>query len=160
MPLPDKEDIKCFGFIAIIILVIIFGTFYYHYVIRFVLMVFFYWFISIPSIIIAISSADFISRKIMLKKSYLTINNVDTQEVFRRSTGENPLRNGKMTKSYKHWLIKKVEIPKYKFKYRAQVSPNDINGLILLVIFLVAMSLIVLAIYASIFPDYRVPLAW
>lgn len=160
MPLPNKEDIKCFFFIGIMIFAIALATFYYPYVIRFVIMLFFYWFISIPVIVISLSSIDFIVRQLKLRKAYKAINTVEVQELFKNSTGENPLKNGKLTQPYKNWLIQKVAIPKYNYSYRSRFSPGDINGLILLIIVLVALVIIFLAIYASVFPDYRIPIKW
>lgn len=160
MPLPDKEDIKCFVFMGVIIFAMVLATFFYPYVIRFIAMLFLYWFISIPVIVISISSIDFIVRRIKLRKAYKAINTVEVQEAFKNSTGVNPLKNGKLTKTYKDWLIQKVAIPKYKYSYRSRFSPGDINGLILLIIVLVAIVIIFLIIYASVFPRYRIPFKW
>lgn len=160
MKLPDKEEWKCWIFISVMILAIIFGTYYYVFIYRFVLLLVFYWFISIPLILITISSADFISRKMRIKKDYLAIDSVKIQESFKDSTGINPIEKGKMTKPYKQWLIKKVEVPKLKYKYRLRFSPGDFNSLILLIVFLITITIIFLAIYAAIFPDYRVPIVW
>ena len=160
MPLPSKEDIKCFVFIGVILFAMVLATFFYPYVIRFVIMLFFYWFVSIPVIAISISSIDFIGRRIKLRKAYKAINTVEVQEAFKNSTGDNPLKSGKLTKSYKEWLIQKVAIPKYKYSYRSRFSPRDVNGLIILIIVFVIIVIIFITIYATVFPDYRIPFRW
>ncbi len=160
MPLPSKEDTKCFAFIGVIIISIMVATFYFQFVIRFVLLVFFYWYISVPIIIISFSSIDFAFERVRIKKAYLAINSVETQEFFKGSSGENPLEKGKLTKSYKNWLIEKVAIPKHKIKTRTRFSPRDITGLIVLIIILTAIIFIFLAIYSALFPDYRLPIVW
>ncbi|MFW9874203.1 MAG: hypothetical protein ACFFG0_13950, partial [Candidatus Thorarchaeota archaeon] len=63
MSLPDKEDLKCYAFIIVVILLLLLTTFFYQYVVRFVLLTVFYWYVSIPAIIISISSIDFASRR-------------------------------------------------------------------------------------------------
>jgi len=155
MPLPDKEDLGCYAFIITTIVLIILATTYFQYVIRFVLLIFFYWYIAIPIIIISYSSIDFFSRRVRIKKAYNTINSVEIQESFKKSSGENPLKNGKLTKAYKNWLIQKIVHPKYKIKIRTRASPKDIKGLIILIILLIVMILVFLMFYAAIFPDYR-----
>ncbi len=160
IPLPNKEDVKCFIFIAVMIFLIALATFYYYYVIRFVLIVVFYWYISIPIIVICFSSFDFISNRILIKKAYDAVNTAETQEYFKNSSGENPLKDGKLTKSYKKWLIQKIATPKYKVKTKVRFSPSDIKGLIILIIILIVILIAFLAIYQAIFPDYRVPMVW
>ena len=160
MLIPSKEDIKCFAFIGVMIFSIILATFYFQYVVRFVLLIFFYWYISIPIIIISFSSIDFAFKKVRIKKAYTTINSAESQEFFKESSGENPLENGKLTKPYKNWLIQKVAIPKYKLKTRTRFSPRDIRGLAILIIILIVMIVIFLALYSLIFPDYLVPIGW
>lgn len=160
MRLPDKEDLKCYVFIIISIFLLTLATFYFQYVIRFTLLVFFYWYISIPLIIISSSSIDFLSRRVRIKNAYESINSVEVQESFRKLSGEYPLKNGQLTKAYKKWLIQKVEIPKYKIKRRSRASPKDIKGLIVLIILLIVIIFVLLIIYAEIFPDYRLPIAW
>jgi len=160
MPLLSRDDIKCFAFIGVIIFSIILGTFYFQFVIRFVLLIFFYWYISIPIIIISFSSIDFAFKRERIKKAYTTINSAEIQEFFKESSGENPLENGKLTKSYKNWLIQKVAIPKYKLKTRTRFSPQDITGLAILIIILIVIVIIFLGIYSIIFPDYLVPIGW
>ncbi len=160
MTLVDKEDFKCYAFMCVIVLLILLATFNYPYIIRFVLLIVFYWYISIPTIIISLSSIDFAIRKVKIRKAYKSLNSVDFQESFKRSLGENPLKDGKLTKAYKKWLIQKRHVPKYKIKSRFRFSPEDIKGFILLIIFLVVVIIVFLAIYAAIFPDYLLPLAW
>jgi len=160
MPLPDKEDLKCYIFIGVTIFLIALATFYYQYIIRFVLLLFFYWYISIPVIIICFSSIDFVYKRVEIKKAYNAKNSVEFQEYFKESFGENPLKNGKPTKSYKDWLIQKGATPKYKIKTKVRFSPRDINGLIFLIIFLIVIIVVFLAIYATIFPDYRLATTW
>ena len=160
MPLPDKEDLKCYAFIIVTILLIILTTFYFQYIIRFVLLIVFYWYISIPAIIISLSSIDFAIRRVAIKKAYKSINSVEFQESFKKLSGENPLKNGKLTKTYKNWLIQKVKIPKYKIKSKFRFSPEDIKSFIILIIFLIVAIIVFLAIYAAIFPEYRLPMAW
>ncbi|MFX0034958.1 MAG: hypothetical protein ACFE9I_04870 [Candidatus Hermodarchaeota archaeon] len=160
IPLPNKEDVKCFIFIAVMIFLIALATFYYYYVIRFVLFVVFYWYISIPIIVICFSSFDFISNRILIKKACDAVNTAEIQEYFKNSSGENPLKDGKPTKSYKKWLIQKIATPKYKVKTKVRFSPSDIKGLIILIILLIVILIAFLAIYQAIFPDYRVPMVW
>ena len=160
MRLPSKEDTKCFAFIGVLILSIVVATFYFQLVIRFVLLLFFYWYISIPILIISFSSIDFAYRRVRIKKAYMAINSEEAQEFFKGSSGENPLENGKITKPYKNWLIQKVATPKYKLKTRTRFSPRDIKGLVVLIIILIAIILVFLTIYSMIFPDYRLPVAW
>lgn len=160
MPLPDKEDLKCYAFIITSIVLIALATFNFQYVIRFTLLIFFYWYISIPIIIISFLSIDFFNNRVRIKKAYNTINSVEIQESFKKLSGNNPLKNGKLTKAYKNWLIQKVEGPKLKIKIRSRGSLKDIKGLIILIILLIVIILVFLAIYAEIFPDYRLPLAW
>ena len=160
MPLPSKEDIACFAFIGLLIFSIILATFYFPYVIRFVLLLFFYWYITIPVIIISFSSIDFAVKRVKIKNAYSAINSEEVQEYFKEASGENPLKNGKLTKSYKNWLIQKVAIPKFKFKTGTRFSPGDIKGLIFLIIILIAIIVVFLVIYSSIFPNYRLPLEW
>ena len=160
MPLVDKEDFKCYAFMCVIVLLILLATFYYPYIIRFVLLIVFNWYISIPTIIISLSSIDFAIRKVKIRKAYNSLNSVEYQESFKRSTGENPLKNGKLTKAYKKWLIQKRYVPKYKIKSRFRFSPEDIKGFILLIIFLVVVIIVFLAIYATIFPEYLLPIKW
>jgi len=158
--LPSREDTKCFAFIGVLIFSILLATFYFQFVIRFVLLIFFYWYISIPIIIISFSSIDFAFRRARIKKKYMAINSKETQEFFKGSSGENPLENGKLTNSYKNWLIQKVATPKYKIKNRTRFSPRDIRGLVVLIIILIAIILVFLTIYSMIFPDYRLPVVW
>jgi len=160
MPFSDKEDLKCYAFILVMLLLIILTTFYYQYVIRFVLLLVFYWYISIPVIIISLSSTDFTIRRVKIIKNYKAINSIEFQESFKKMTGENPLKNGKLTKSYKNWLIQKVKIPKYKPRSKFRFSPEDAKGFVILIIFLIIAIIVFLAIYAAIFPEYRLPLAW
>ena len=160
MPIPDKEDLKCYVFIIVVMLLILLATYYFQYIIRFVLLIFFYWYISIPVIIISLSSIDFAIRRVGIRKAYNSINSAEFQESFKKLSGENPLENGKLTKSYKNWLIQKVAIPKYKLKTRTRFSPRDIRGLAILIIILIVMIAIFLAIYSLIFPDYLVPIGW
>ena len=160
MTIVDKEDIKCYAFMFVVVLVILLATYYYTYIIRFVLLIVFYWYISIPTIIISLSSIDFAIRKVKIRKAYNSLNSVEYQESFKRSTGENPLQNGKLTKTYKKWLIQKRYVPKYKVKSKFRLSPEDIKGFILLIIFLVVVIIVFLAIYAAIFPDYLLPIKW
>lgn len=160
MPLPDKEDLKCFAFIIVVILLLILTTFYFQYIIRFVLLIVFYWYISIPTIIISLSSIDFAIRRVAIRKAYKSINSVEFQEFFKKLSGENPLKNGKLTKTYKNWLIQKITIPKFKIKSKFRFSPEDIKGFIILIIFLMVAIIVFLVIYAAIFPDYRLPMAW
>ena len=160
MTLPDKEDLKCYAFIIILILLILLATYYYQYVVRFVLLVVFYWYISIPVLIISLSSMDFAIRKVGIRKAYNSMNSVEYQESFKKTSGENPLKNGKLTKTYKKWLIQKRTIPKYKIKSRFRFSPEDIKGFIVLIIFLIVVIIVFLAIYATIFPDYLLPIKW
>ena len=160
MPLVDKEDFKCYAFMCVIVLLILLATFYYPYIIRFVILIVFNWYISIPTIIISLSSIDFAIRKVKIRKAYNSLNSVEYQESFKRSTGENPLKNGKLTKAYKKWLIQKRYVPKYKIKSRFRFSPEDIKGFILLIIFLVVVIIVFLAIYATIFPEYLLPIKW
>ena len=160
MSLVDKEDFKCYAFMCVIVLLILLATYYYTYIIRFVLLIVFYWYISIPTIIISLSSIDFAIRKVKIRKAYKSLNSVEYQESFKRSSGENPLKNGKLTKAYKKWLIQKRYVPKYKIKSKFRFSPEDIKGFILLIIFLVVVIIVFLAIYAAIFPNYLLPLAW
>jgi hypothetical protein len=160
MPLPEKEDLKCYIFIAVMIFLIALATFYYYYIIRFVLLIVFYWFVSIPLIIICLTSIDFTSKRLQIKKAFDTMNSVEYQEYYKEISGENALKNGKPTKSYKNWMTEKVAIPKYKIKTHVRFSPGDINGLILIVIILAILIIIFLMIYAAIFPDYRIPTAW
>jgi len=160
MPLPDKEDLKCYAFIIVTILLIILTTFYFQYIIRFVLLIVFYWYISIPVIIISLSSTDFAIRRVRIRKAYKSINSVEFQESFKKLSGENPLKNGKLTKTYKNWLIQKIKIPKFKIKSKFRFSPEDIKSFIILIIFLIVAIIVFLAIYAAIFPEYRLPMAW
>ena len=160
MPLPDKEDLKCYAFIIVVILLILLATYFYQYIVRFVLLIVFYWYISIPVIIISLSSIDFAIRRVGIRKAYNSINSVEYQESFKKLSGENPLKNGKLTKTYKNWLIQKIIIPKYKIKSKFRISPEDIKGFILLIIFLIVVIIVFLAIYAAIFPEYRLPLVW
>ncbi len=160
MPLPDKEDLKCYAFIIIVIILILLATYYYQYIVRFVLLVVFYWFISIPVLIISISSIDFALRKVGIRKAYNSMNSVEFQESFKKLSGENPLKNGKLTKTYKKWLIQKRTIPKFKIKSKFRFSPEDIKGFILLIIFLIVLTIVFLAIYAAIFPKYLLPIKW
>ena len=160
MPLPDKEDLKCYAFIIVVLLLILLATYYYPFIIRFVLLVVFYWYVSIPVIIISLSSIDFAIRRVGIRKAYNSINSVEFQESFQRSTGENPLKNGKLTKTYKNWLIQKVKIPKYKIKSKFRFSPEDIKSFVILIIFLIVAIIVFIAIYAAIFPEYRLPIAW
>jgi len=160
MPLPDKEDLKCYAFIIIVILLILLATYNYQYIVRFVLLVVFYWYISIPVLIISLSSMDFAIRKVGIRKAYNSMNSVEYQESFKKFSGENPLKNGKLTKTYKNWLIQKRTIPKYKIKSRFRFSPEDIKGLLLLIIFLIVLIIVFLAIYAAIFPEYLLPIKW
>ena len=160
MPLPDKEDLKCFAFIIVVILLLILTTFYFQYIIRFVLLIVFYWYISIPTIIISLSSIDFAIRRVAIRKAYKSINSVEFQEFFKKLSGENPLKNGKLTKTYKNWLIQKITIPKFKIKSKFRFSPEDIKSFIILIIFLIVAIIVFLAIYAAIFPEYRLPMAW
>ncbi len=160
MPLPDKEDLKCYAFIIVVILLILLATYFYQYIVRFVLLIVFYWYVSIPVIIISLSSIDFAIRKVGIRKAYKSINSVAFQESFKRVSGENPLKNGKLTKTYKKWLIEKQAVPKYKIKSRFRLSPEDIKGFIILIIFLIVLIIVFLAIYAAIFPEYLLPIAW
>lgn len=160
MPLVDKEDLKCYTFMFVVVLLLLLATFNYTYIVRFVLLVVFYWYISIPTIIISLSSIDFAVRKVGIRKAYISLNSVEFQEFFKKSSGENPLKDGKLTKAYKKWLIQKRYVPKYKIKSRFRFSPEDIKGFILLIIFLVVVIIVFLAIYAAIFPEYLLPLAW
>ena len=160
MPSVDKEDFKCYAFMCVVVLLILLATYYYTYIIRFVLLIVFYWYISIPTIIISLSSIDFAIRKVKIRKAYNSLNSVEYQESFKRSTGENPLKNGKLIKAYKKWLIQKRYVPKYKVKSKFRLSPEDIKGFILLIIFLVVVIIVFLAIYAAIFPDYLLPIKW
>ena len=157
---PDKEDLQCYAFIIGVILSILLATFYYQYLVRFVLLLFFYWYISIPVIIISLSSIDFTIRKVQIRKAYNSINSVQFQESFKKLSGENPLKNGKLTKTYKNWLIQKVKIPKIKQKSKFRFSPEDIKGFLILIIFLIVVIIVFLAIYATIFPDYLLPIKW
>lgn len=156
----DKEDFKCYAFMCVMVLLILLATYYYTYIIRFVLLIVFNWYISIPTIIISLSSIDFAIRKVKIRKAYNSLNSVEYQESFKRSTGENPLKNGKLTKAYKKWLIQKRYVPKYKIKSKFRLSPEDIKGFILLIIFLVVVIIVFLAIYAAIFPEYLLPIKW
>ena len=160
MPIADKEDFKCYAFMCVVVLLILLATFYYQYIIRFVLLVVFYWYISIPLIIISISSIDFAIRKIAVRKAYNSINTVEFRESFRKVSGEEPFKKGKLTKSYKKWLIQKSAVPKYKVKSNFRFSPEDIKGFVLLIIFLIVVIAIFLAIYANIFPEYLLPIVW
>jgi len=160
MSLPNKEDLQCYAFIIAVILTILLATFYFQYIVGFVLLIFFYWYISIPVIIISISSIDFAIRKVGIRKAYNSINSVEFQESFKKLSGENPLKNGKLTKTYKNWLIQKVKIPKLKHKSKFRFSPEDIKGFIILIIFLIVVIIVFLAIYAAIFPEYLLPIAW
>lgn len=160
MPLPDKEDLKCYAFIIVVLLLILLATFNYQNIVRFILLVVFYWYISIPVIIISLSSIDFASRRVGIRKAYRSLNSVEYQESFKKVTGENPLKNGKLTKTYKNWLIQKIKIPKYKIQRKVRFSPEDIKGFLILIIVLIVLIIVFLAIYAAIFPDYRIPVAW
>lgn len=160
MPLPDKEDLKCYAFIIVVLLLILLATFNYQNIVRFILLVVFYWYISIPVIIISLSSIDFASRRVGIRKAYRLLNSVEYQESFKKVTGENPLKNGKLTKTYKNWLIQKIKIPKYKIQRKVRFSPEDIKGFLILIIVLIVLIIVFLAIYAAIFPDYRIPVAW
>ena len=60
----------------------------------------------------------------------------------------------------KNWLIQKIDIPKYKIKSRVRFSPEDFKSFIILIIFLIVLMIVFLSIYAAIFPEYRVPIAW
>ena len=160
MPLPDKEDLQCYAFIIVVLLLIILTTFYFQYIIRFVLLIVFYWYISIPTIIISLSSIDYAIRRVGIRKAYKSINSVEFQESFKKLSGENPLKNGKLTKTYKNWLIQKIKIPKFKIKSKFRFSPEDIKSFIILIIFLIVAIIVFLVIYAAIFPDYRLPMAW
>jgi len=160
MGLPEKEDLKCYAFIIVLLLLILLTTYFYQYVIRFVLLIAFYWYISIPVIIISLSSIDFAIRRVGIIKAYKSKNSVEFQESFQRSTGENPLKNGKLTKPYKNWLIQKVKITKYKIRSKFRFSPADAKSFIIMIIFLVVLIIVFLAIYAAIFPEYRLPIAW
>ena len=160
MYLPDKEDLQCYAFVIVVILSILLATFYFQYIVWFVILIVFYWYISIPVIIISISSIDFAIRKVGIRKAYNSINSVEFQESFKKLSGENPLKNGKLTKTYKNWLIQKVKIPKIKYKSKFRLSPEDIKGFIILIIFLIVVIIVFLAIYAAIFPEYLLPLAW
>jgi len=160
MSLPDREDLKCYAFMVVVVILILLATFNYQYIVRFVLLIVFYWYISIPSIIISISSIDFAIRKIQIRKAYKSMNSVEFQEGFRRASGEEPLKNGKLTKIYKKWLIQKRTVPKYKVKSKFRFSPEDIKGFLLLIIFLVVLIAVFLVIYATIFPEYLLPVVW
>ncbi|MFX1329468.1 MAG: hypothetical protein ACFE91_15170 [Promethearchaeota archaeon] len=160
IPIPNKEDVKCFLFIGVMIFLIALATFYYYYVIRFALFVVFYWYISIPVIVMFFSSIDFVNNKMLTKKAYNAVNTVEIQEYFKKSSGENPLKNGKPTKSYKKWLIQKIATPKYKVRTRVRFSPSDFKGFIILIIILIVIIIAFLAIYQAIFPDYRIPMLW
>lgn len=160
MRLTDTEDLKCYIFIISSIVLLFLATFYFQYVIRFTLLVFFYWYVSIPIIILSFSSIDFLNKRARIKKAYININSVEVQESFKKSSGENPLKNGKLTKPYKNWLIQIMGGPRYKIKIRSRASPKDIKGLIILIIFLIVIIFVFLIIYAQIFPDYRLPIAW
>ena len=74
MPLPDKEDLKCYAFIIVVILLILLSTYFYQYIVRFILLIVFYWYISIPVLIISISSVDFALRKVRIRKAYNSSN--------------------------------------------------------------------------------------
>jgi len=160
MPLPDKEDLKCYAFIFVVIVLILLATFYYPFIVRFVLLVVFYWYISIPVIIISLSSTDFAIRRIKIRKAYNSMNSVEYQESFKKLTGENPLKNGKITKTYKNWLIQKITVPKYKIKSKIRFSPDDLKSFIFLIIILIVVIIVFLAVYAVIFPDYLLPVKW
>lgn len=157
---PDKEDLQCYAFVIIVIISILLATFYYQYIVRFVLLIVFYWYISIPLLIISLSSIDFTIRKVQIRKAYNSINSVEFQESFKKLSGENPLKNGKLTKTYKNWLIQKAKIPKLKHKSKFRLSPEDIKGFIILIIFLIVVIIVFLAIYAVIFPEYLLPIKW
>ena len=88
------------------------------------------------------------------------MNSVEFQEGFRRASGEEPLKNGKLTKTYKKWLIQKRKVPTYKVKSKFRFSPEDIKGFLLLIIFLVVLIAVFLVIYATIFPEYLLPVVW
>ena len=160
MGLPEKEDLKCYAFMCVVILLILLATAFGQYVIRFILLIVFYWYISIPVIIISLSSIDFAIRRVGIRKAYKSRNSVEFQESFKRSKGENPLKNGKLTKPYKNWLIQKVKIPKYKIRSKFRFSPADAKSFIIMIIFLIVLIIVFLAIYAAIFPEYRLPIAW
>jgi len=160
MPIPDKEDLKCYAFIIVVMLLILLATYYFQYIIRFVLLIFFYWYISIPVIIISLSSIDFAIRRVGIRKAYNSINSAEFQESFKKLSGENPLENGKLTKTYKNWLIQKIIIPKYKIRSKFRFSPEDLKGFIILIIFLIVAIIVFLAIYAAIFPEYLLPIKW
>jgi len=160
MPITDKEDFKCYSFMFVFVLLILLATFNYTYIIRFVLLVVFYWYISIPAIIISISSIDFALRKIQIRKAYNSLNSVEYQDSFKTLSGENPLKYGKLTKAYKKWLIQKQYVPKYKIKSKFRFSPADVKGFIILIIFIVVVTIVFLAIYAAIFPEYLLPIKW
>ncbi len=160
MPLPDKEDLQCYAFIIVIILLILLATAFYQYIVRFILLIFIYWYVSIPVLIISISSIDFTIRKVGIRKAYNSLNSVEFQETFKKLSGENPLKNGKLTKTYKNWLIQKGKSPKFKIKSGIRFSPEDIKGFIILIIFLIVVIIVFLAIYAAIFPEFLLPLAW
>ncbi|MHA1985065.1 MAG: hypothetical protein ACW98D_00350 [Promethearchaeota archaeon] len=160
MRLPDTEDLKCYAFMFVVILLILLTTYFYQYVIRFVLLIVFYWYISIPVIIISLSSIDFALRRLGIRKAFNLKNSLEFQESFKSSTGENPLKNGKLTKPYKKWLIQKVTIPKYKTRSKLRFSPADAKYFVIMIICLIVAIIIFLAIYAAIFPEYRLPIAW
>ena len=160
MPIADKEDFKCYAFMCVFVILILLATYFYQYIIRFVLLVVFYWYISIPAIIISISSIDFTLRKVQIRKAYNSLNSVEYQESFKTLSGENPLKYGKLTKAYKKWLIQKRYVPKFKIKSKFRFSPEDVKGFIILIIFLVVVIMVFLAIYAAIFPEYLLPIKW
>ena len=124
------------------------------------MLIFFYWYISIPVIIISLSSIDFAIRRVTIRKAYKSINSVEFQESFKKISGENPLKNGKLTKTYKNWLIQKVKIPKYKTRSKFRFSPADAKNFVIMIIFLIVVIIVFLAIYAAIFPEYLLPIAW
>lgn len=124
----------CFSIVAFIIF------FVTPIVMRFFLYFANYWYISFPIYISIIVILSITYRSMSKKTLYQTLDSISNQRQYVKETGIDAINKGKLTKSYKQWLMKDMSNMKITAK------EDSINEVIILVIGLVVFILLAFTI--------------
>lgn len=124
----------CFSIVAFIIF------FVTPIIMRFFLYFANYWYISFPIYISIIVILSITYRSMSKKTLYQTLDSISNQRQYVKETGIDAINKGKLTKSYKQWLMKDMSNMKITAK------EDSINEVIILVIGLVVFILLAFTI--------------